>query len=400
MAENSLGCLEYWLNNINLSKLKPFYPLILNKFDDYLQMNKVSNQNTDEALVQEKTLLLKLTYKGKGRKKLPIKLFQKNTTLENSDIYEQIQFRILKILGQLAGDMSHCLYDSNQNSQIIAWDTVNHLKFSIPFVDMKPTIYFDRFLQRVVYLSLSSTNRGTKLNACELLHAIIVYMIGKSVTDPQMNGSSSNVYQMNKIYRHIYPAIFKLACDVDHFPRNLFKLLCMQMIHWFTGNRKYESLETIELLNCIMESLVDEKDAALRDFSASALKEFLKWSIKHTPLVKQNSERSGSSVNVKSILKRIFSFLNHPSCSKRLGAALAWNSIYTIFREEESLVNKHIFELLYYLIESLALSQQDDKMYGTQEHCKLALDHVERIIKAKSEMLNQINPERVKPPGK
>ena len=98
---------------------------------------------------------------------------------------------------------------------------------------------------------------------------------------------------------------------------------------------------------------------------------FLKWSIKHTPLTQQETNQSTSPINVKSILKRIFSFLNHPNCSKRLGAALAWNSIYTIFREEETLVNKHIFELLYYLIESLALSEQDDKMYGTQEHTKL-----------------------------
>jgi len=148
-----------------------------------------------------------------------------------------------------------------------------------------------------------------------------------------------------------------------------------------------------------MESLVDEKDAALRDFSATALREFLKWSIKHTPLAKQDSAAVASPVNVKSILKRIFSFLNHPSCSKRLGAALAWNSIYTIFREEEVLVSRHIFELLYYLVESLAMSEMDDRMYGTQEHAKLALDHVERIVKAKAEMLNQRDPDRVKPPG-
>ena len=176
----------------------------------------------------------------------------------------------------------------------------------------------------------------------------------------------------------------------------------MQMVHWFTGNRKYESLDTIELLNCIMDCLVHEKDAALRDFSAIALKEFLKWSIKHTPLDKQEEISNTNNtlfVNVKSILKRIFNFLTHPSCSKRLGAALAWNSIYVIFREEEILVNKHIFELLYYLIESLAMAEKDDKMYGTQEHCKIALDHVERIIKTKASLLNQRNPDRVKPPG-
>lgn len=395
VAENALNSLEYWFTNINLDKLKPYYPAILNKFDDYLQINRLGS--LDETRVEEKILSLKLNYKGRGRKKLPVKIFEKNINSENSDLYEQIQVRILKILGQLAGEMSHCLFDTNLTDQIISWDVMQHLKFYVPFVDMKPAIYFDKFLPRIIYLSLSSANRQTKVNACELLHAIVVYMIGKSVADPVT--SSSMVFQMSKIYKNIYPALFRLACDVDHFARNLFQPLVMQMIHWFTGNRKYESLETIELLNCIIESLIDEKDASLRDFSALALREFLKWSIKHTPLSKQEGSTSASPVNVKSILKRIFNFLTHPNRSKRLGAALAWNSIYTIFREEEVLVNKHIFELLYYLIESLALAEKDDKMFGTQEQTKLALDHVERIISTKKELLNQVNEIRVKPPG-
>jgi DNA-dependent protein kinase catalytic subunit len=395
VAENALNSLEYWFSNINLDKLKPYYPAILNKFDDYLQINRLGS--LDETRVEEKILTLKLNYKGRGRKKLPVKIFEKNINSENSDLYEQIQVRILKILGQLAGEMSHCLFDTNLTDQIISWDVMQHLKFYVPFVDMKPAIYFDKFLPRIIYLSLSSANRQTKVNACELLHSIVVYMIGKSVADPVT--SSSMVFQMSKIYKNIYPALFRLACDVDHFARNLFQPLVMQMIHWFTGNRKYESLETIELLNCIIESLIDEKDASLRDFSALALREFLKWSIKHTPLSKQEGSTSASPVNVKSILKRIFNFLTHPNRSKRLGAALAWNSIYTIFREEEVLVNKHIFELLYYLIESLALAEKDDKMFGTQEQTKLALDHVERIISTKKELLNQVNEIRVKPPG-
>lgn len=264
--------------------------------------------------------------------------------------------------------------------------TVIHL-----LIDQFPSEYFDVKL-KVKFLFV-------KVNACELLHAIVVFMIGKRQSEPQLNsdGSLSNSMQLYKLYQRVFPSLFKLACDADQFPRNLFQPLCMQIVHWFTGNRHYESRETVALLDCIMEGLVDETDAALRDFSAKALREFLKWSIKHTPLSRQDTHTS--PVNVKSVLKRIFSFLNHPSSAKRLGAALAWNSIYTIFREEDSLVDKHIFELLYNLIESLALSEHDDKMYGTQEHAKLALDHVERIIKVKAEMLSQISSQRVKPPG-
>ncbi len=67
MAENALSSLEYWLANIKLEELKPFYSMILSKFDDYLQMNKRGgSQNGDESLMEEQTIVLKLNYKGKG----------------------------------------------------------------------------------------------------------------------------------------------------------------------------------------------------------------------------------------------------------------------------------------------------------------------------------------------
>lgn len=159
MAENALTSLEYWLNNIPLSRLKPFYAGVLAKFDDYLQLNKSSE--SDELAAQEKVFLLKLNYKGRGKRKVSVKWLEKNRTGDstNDEMYENIQFRILKILGQLAGEMSHCLFDDEEcgsrriaasggsnGGQLISWDTNLHLKFYVPFIDIKPTIYFDRFI--------------------------------------------------------------------------------------------------------------------------------------------------------------------------------------------------------------------------------------------------------------
>ncbi len=208
MAENALQSLEYWLKNIQLELLKPYYPIVLKKFDDYLQINKTPGD--DETIIQEKVISMKTNSKRGGAKKLSLKLFEKNKNIENADIYEQVQFRILKILGQLAGEMSHCLFEATNNlnnNQITSWDTILHLKFDVPFVDIKPTIYFDRFLPRIIYLALSSTNRQTKIVSCELLHAIVIYMIGKSVSNPI--DSTSVTYQMNKLYNRIYPSLFK-----------------------------------------------------------------------------------------------------------------------------------------------------------------------------------------------
>lgn len=39
-------------------------------------------------------------------------------------------------------------------------------------------------------------------------------------------------------------------------------------------------------------------------------------------------------MNMKSLLKRLYSLALHPSAAKRLGASLAFNNIYTIFRQD------------------------------------------------------------------
>lgn len=92
---------------------------------------------------------------------------------------------------------------------------------------------------------MSSANRQTKINACELLHAIVVYMIGKSVSDPDSSaGTSSGHFRLTKIYHNLYPAIFKLACDVDSFARNLFQPLVMQMIHWLVHYKTNQLIDS------------------------------------------------------------------------------------------------------------------------------------------------------------
>jgi hypothetical protein len=58
----------------------------------------------------------------------------------------------------------------------------------------------------------------------------------------------------------------------------------------------------------LQDGITHPTDTALRDFSARCLHEFVMWSVKQ-----------GSPVNVKAILKQIYSFCLHPCPSKRLG---------------------------------------------------------------------------------
>lgn len=66
----------------------------------------------------------------------------------------------------------------------MAWDSVKRVRFTMPFPDTAPDIWFDELLPRIVHLAESSPERRTKIDACELLHALIVYMIGRNAQDP------------------------------------------------------------------------------------------------------------------------------------------------------------------------------------------------------------------------
>ena len=69
-------------------------------------------------------------------------------------------------------------------------------------------------------------------------------------------------------------------------------------------------------------------------------------------------------MNMKSLLKRLYNLCAHPDYTKRLGASLAVNHIYRVFREEEYLVDQFTFELLYWLLVDLRLSDNDQSAIG------------------------------------
>ena len=75
---------------------------------------------------------------------LPLDLFQ----IEESQLSE-VRHRIVKLLGSLGGAVNQALV-SNKTEDIakvaVAWDTTKHLKFDMPFMDIKPTIYFGKIL--------------------------------------------------------------------------------------------------------------------------------------------------------------------------------------------------------------------------------------------------------------
>lgn len=54
--------------------------------------------------------------------------------------------------------------------------------------------------------------RGLQVAACELLHSLVVYMVGKSA---QMVEGDNSLPPMYKLHKRLFPVLLRLACDVD-----------------------------------------------------------------------------------------------------------------------------------------------------------------------------------------
>ena len=76
------------------------------------------------------------------------------------------------------------------------------------------SFYFliDAFLPRVVELATTSSDRQTKVAACELLHSLVLYMLGRSTMQP---GGRQVTAPMTPLYKKVFPALMQLACDVE-----------------------------------------------------------------------------------------------------------------------------------------------------------------------------------------
>ena len=207
-------------------------------------------------------------------------------------------------------------------------------------------------------------------------------MLGQNAQHHSAAPTSSDGPQktiLSALYARVVPVLLRLACDVELVARQLFEPLVFQIIHWFTNNKQYESEETIVLLTSILDGVCDSNDSSLRDFCASALTEFLKWSIKQSTSKQQES----SPINVKSLLKRIYSLALHPSVSKRVGAALAINNFYRVFREQNALVDQFVLEMTVVCMHSLRYAHFDDPQLGTPQLYGQTIEHLQRMIVAR-----------------
>ncbi|KAI9335926.1 NUC194 domain-containing protein, partial [Obelidium mucronatum] len=369
LAIVALDAIESWAKKLDRKVLKPSYGRVLPSLNDYLMLDLDTGDS-----VAASTSTGKFAKKSRSKHLKTHGVSEREMDEQAIQTLKTIQIRILKLLGSLGQDSRLMLSDSVANANLIAWDTTKNLKFQIPFKEAIFDVYFDDMLPRIIELAESSPDRKTKVAANELLHALVIIMIGGSQNRSETDARTP--YHM--IYVKIFPVLLRLAVDLDKVTRELFRPLVIQLVHWLTKNSKYENPETMALLQASFDA-VASSNGPLREFGAECIAEYLKWSIKHA----SEKELENNPINAKSLFKRMYGLCQHSSPTKRLSAAIIVNRIYTIFRESNALVDVFTVEILYYLMFSLKLADGDNPALGTLSLAKIAIDNMAKIIVVK-----------------
>jgi len=273
---------------------------------------------------------------------------------------------VLDLLGKIGGH-AHSIISSELSKEhdkvnFIRWDPEKRLKFSIPLYNRKLDVYLDSCLPRIVELAQSASKKEIRLAACEFLHSLIIFMIGKNAQKPRApargrraaDGEAVDHEEMAafaKLYAKLFPVLIKLATDVELVPRQLFKPLCFQIVRWFSSSKVYEHPEVESLLDSLIEGAQNKNNTTLRLLCSEAVAEFAKWSLKQM----SDKEIEENPANINSLIRRIESNSNHPDPFRRLSAVLCFNKIFAVIREFDPLVDRFCLEICYSVLQSLKM---------------------------------------------
>ncbi|GMH34456.1 hypothetical protein BSKO_02290 [Bryopsis sp. KO-2023] len=321
-----------------------------------------------------------------------------------SDV-EETQRRILLWLGRQGGIIHNMIgnWDSADGKQTdydgANWDPEKRLGLKIEFPEMKQmsTIWLDAMIPQASMLAEASGDRSCRVSACELLHSVILWMVGTNAGRP-MSRTDEDFQpvptRFHKILKRLLPVALRLAVSPEPVAKQLFEPLIFTLIHWLTRSARREAAETMCLLDAIMVGLGDETSGALRELCARAAAEFLKWSAKHVP--KQTTGDShGNNLNAASLLRRLFDRLSHPQPYHRLGAALALGHCARVLRNEEDLMEDYALEALHYCVHALRIAEGDAMGSGTLKQTSHAVSAIVHhcITKCSQNLINE-NPNR------
>lgn len=186
------------------------------------------------------------------------------------------QRRVLLFFGSLDHDLfTSFVHERASHSTEASWDCKNLFKYILPLSDARPVIYFDRMLPRIITLARDSSDRRTKIAACEVLHSMVTLLIATT--------RSVDLENRYAVLCTLCRVVIALGCDTDEVVCGLFHPLALQLMHWLSSREFRDS--RFKLMSLVIDSLFDgltnDSNPALREFSGMCLAEFTRWSIRY-----------------------------------------------------------------------------------------------------------------------
>jgi DNA-dependent protein kinase catalytic subunit len=185
------------------------------------------------------------------------------------------QRRVLLFLGSLDYDLlANFVHERASRNTGASWDCKNLIKYTLSLPDMQADLYFDRMLPRVIALARESSDRRTKIAACEVLHSMITIVIGLTASH-----ASDPENRFITFYGILCPTLLVLGCDSDEVVCGLFRPLTLQLMHWSSKIMQIRNMRDMgeHVINSLFNGLTDDSNPALREFSGICLAELTDW---------------------------------------------------------------------------------------------------------------------------
>ena len=133
--------------------------------------------------------------------------------------------------------------------------------YQLPLFNKKYNVYFDLLLSKICDMIFNSMAKDKKFISAELLHSLIIYIIGKG--DAEMDHSL--IYLLRKI---LY-----LSCDLEKGISKIYETLLFQLIHWISKDAK-SNKNILQMLDIIIECTSNHKNLKLREISSECLSSY------------------------------------------------------------------------------------------------------------------------------
>jgi len=262
---------------------------------------------------------------------------QKHVAIQGTVETDLMKFkkRILLFLGHFNPDEAQLML-AQYNQKLVRDHFTDIFKLELECGEvLKPIIFLDEVIGPVMQLAVSSSDRATKVSACELLHCLMLYMMGSNLDD-SVNSETL------PLWRAMVTNAIILGCDKDPTVCQLFEPLLMQMMHFFSKPDKIMASMTSVMCECVLTMICYRGNAGIQDMSARLLREFILW------LMKQSNpeQRKASPIQLVDIFRELKKMSVETDSARRMGATLAFNNIYRIVREEEALIDVYWLYLL------------------------------------------------------